>query len=434
MKPKLLGLCLGTMVAVLLGIASESVFAQVKPGDMITVANASKVKDITSPGTYYKVLKGMSMKIIPTGRIDWPPPYKDATERYSAQVRLAADHRGIIGYVAGLPFPLLDVNDPDVATKVMWNNAFRPIFTDDYDLRFFDCESVYSEEGKKQTSQIANFQVGHYSGYSLVGRTEVDPLPFDPNFKSTGRLWLFGLYPLLAPQEIKGTGFVRWRYADPNRADDIWTYLPTTRRLRRLNETSMSDSTAPGTAAHAWDPDHYTGFNAKNEEYNYKFLADKPVLTVAEAIHSPEIRCDTDNGASACPEGWELRHNYIVEVRPRPDRASGARDSKTVVYVDSELWFPLDANSYDQRGELTHSNIHMVAYRDRPVPDAKIAIYPFKRLFVVGAVSTDVQSGLATMCYLPGIDTPERECWYINMGAVDKNFFIPQAMEFAAGR
>jgi hypothetical protein len=38
------------------------------------------------------------------------------------------------------------------------------------------------------------------------------------------------------------------------------------------------------------------------------------------------------------------------------------------------------------------------------------------------------------MCYLPGIDTPERECWYINMGAVDKDFFSPQSMEMAAGR
>jgi hypothetical protein len=38
------------------------------------------------------------------------------------------------------------------------------------------------------------------------------------------------------------------------------------------------------------------------------------------------------------------------------------------------------------------------------------------------------------MCYLPGIDTPERECWYINMGAVDKNFFAPSAMVNAAGR
>ena len=32
-----------------------------------------------------------------------------------------------------------------------------------------------------------------------------------------------------------------------------------------------------------------------------------------------------------------------------------------------------------------------------------------EREFVLGTVSTDVQSGLATVCYLPGIETPERE-------------------------
>ena len=73
-----------------------------------------------------------------------------------------------------------------------------------------------------------------------------------------------------------------------------------------------------------------------------------------------------------------------------------------------------------------------MAIRDRPVPDAKVAIYPFKRAFVVGAVATDVQSSLSTMCYLPGIETPEHECWYINMGAVDKEFFTVQAMTRAA--
>ena len=55
-----------------------------------------------------------------------------------------------------------------------------------------------------------------------------------------------------------------------------------------------------------------------------------------------------------------------------------------------------------------------------------------KREFVVGAASTDVQSGLATMCYLPGKDTPERECWYINMGAVGRDFFSTDAMVRAA--
>ena len=39
---------------------------------------------------------------------------------------------------------------------------------------------------------------------------------------------------------------------------------------------------------------------------------------------------------------------------------------------------------------------------------------------------------IPTMCYLPAQNTPERECWYINMGAVDKNFCTVQAMTQAA--
>ena len=103
-------------------------------------------------------------------------------------------------------------------------------------------------------------------------------------------------------------------------------------------------------------------------------------------------------------------------------------DSRTMIYLDSELWFEPYIDTYDRKGQLFRAHIYWLAYRDRPVPDARVAIYPFKREFVVGAVSTDVQSGQATMCYLPGIETPERECWYINMGAVDKDFFTTEAM------
>ncbi|MHB8384216.1 MAG: DUF1329 domain-containing protein, partial [Candidatus Binataceae bacterium] len=115
--------------------------AQVKPGEMITADTASKVKDLVSPGIYLRVQGGMQLKIVPAQRVDWPPPYKDATEKYSAQVRLSRDRRSVVGYVAGQPFPLIDPNDPDVAVKIAWNNVFRPITSDDYDLRFFDCNA-----------------------------------------------------------------------------------------------------------------------------------------------------------------------------------------------------------------------------------------------------------------------------------------------------
>ncbi len=412
------------------GALSGTANAQVKPGEVITPDNAYKVKNLVSPGVFYKVQRGMTMDIVPTQRVDWPPPYKDATEKYSAQVRLSADHRSLVGYVAGQPFPLVDANDPYVAQKIIWNNVFRPITTDDYDLRFYDCDSSYQKRGP-QTKQIEYFQIGHYMGYDLVGRTEVEPLPIDPDFKSTGRYWLFGLYPILAPQEIRGTGFIRWRYANPNEGDAIWSLDSGSRRIRRINESLMSSSTTSGTAAHTWDPDHYSGFNPKTEEYNYKFLGEKNMLGCAHAAHSPEIRCQTDGGTSACPENWEMRHLYIVQALPRRSKIN-ALDSKTIVYLDSELWFEPYIDTYDRAGRLFRNHIYWVATRDRPVPDARVAIYPFKRSFVVGAVSTDVQAGLATMCYLPGHETPERECWYINMGAVDKSFFTTDAMVRAA--
>ena len=262
-----------------------------------------------------------------------------------------------MGYVAGQPFPLIDPNDPHVAVKIMWNNVFRPITTDDYDLRFFDCESAYETKGKPLGRMIEYFQVGHYTGYDLVGRTEVEPLPIDPDFKKTDRLWLFALYPLLAPQEIRGEGFIRYRYAKSDRAD---------------------------------------------------------------------------GGTSACPEAWEMRHLYVIEATPWHKQSTQALHGKTLIYMDSEVWFEPYIDTYDQQGRMFQNHIYWLTYRDRPVPDARVAIYPFKREFVVGAVSTDEQSGLATMCYAPGANTPEHECWYINMGAVGRDFFTVEAMSRVA--
>ena len=406
-------------------------FAQVKPGDFITPENASKVAALVSPGVFSKVRNGMTMKIVATERVDPPPPYHSATEEYAGQVRLSDDRRSLVGYVAGEPFPLIDPNDPEVANKIVWNSVFRPITTDDYDLRYYDCDSSFEHHGR-QDQQLEYFEIGHYAGYNLVGRTEVNPMPADPDFNSTGRYWLFGLYPILSPQEIRGAGLIRWRYADPKRGDDIWSLASGSRRLRRLNETIMSSSvTSNGSSVHTWDPDHYSGFNAKPEQYFYKFLGEKEMLATMHAIHSPEVQCETDGGTSVCPEAWEMRHMYLLEATPDLSRIRPL-DSRTVLYMDSETWFDPYIDDYDRNGHLFRSHIYFLATRDRPVPDAHVAIYPFKRSFVDGAVSTDVQSGLSTVCYLPGRESPERECWYINMGAVDKSFFSTDAMVRAA--
>ena len=224
----------------------------------------------------------------------------------------------MVGYVAGQPFPLIDANDPFVANKVIWNNVFRPIQSDDYDLRYFDCQSEYIRPGKEQQI-IDNIDVGHYAGYNLVGRTEVEPLPIDPDFKKTGRFWLFALYPVLAPAGCARTGHHSLPLRRPKRGDDSWDWNPGSRRVRRLNEALLSTA----TGAQTFDPDHYSGFNPKTEQYDYKFLGEKELLASVHAAHSPEVTCATDGGASACPENWELS----PYVRRRGDSAARRQQS-----------------------------------------------------------------------------------------------------------
>ena len=173
-------------LVLLIGGLTLPAAAQVRPGDFITRKTHTRPKTTSRRASIPRLEHGMTMKIVPTERIDWPPPYKDATEKYSEQVRLAANHRSLLGYVAGQPFPLLDPNDPEVATKIMWNYFFKPIATDDFDLRYFDCESVYWGKNKPY-SVLLYIQIGHYAVYNEVGRTEVEPLPVDPDFLISSR-------------------------------------------------------------------------------------------------------------------------------------------------------------------------------------------------------------------------------------------------------
>src|SRR5713226_6444644 len=115
--------------------------ADVKAGDVITAANIDQAKDLISPGLEWCVKHGWPLKIVDPKKIEWPKAYKEATEKYSSQTELAPDGLTMSNFVAGQPFPVLDPNDPQVATKIMWNYEYKPAATDDVDLRNFDADT-----------------------------------------------------------------------------------------------------------------------------------------------------------------------------------------------------------------------------------------------------------------------------------------------------
>ncbi len=413
--------------------------AQVKPGDVITSANASKVESLVSPGNFILVKQGMSMKIVPTGHLDWPPPYKAATEQYSPQVSLSSDG-DLKNYVAGLPFPLVDANDPDAATKIMWNFTFRPLYTDDLDAR--DVEVVSHRAGS--TEEIEHFTFGHLGFYEYLGRTEVAPTPMDPDILKTGIASRSGVYPILEPMEMRGMGLVRQRYVIPGFEDVVWQYSSASRKLRRMPTVELSDSfgvSKTGSADRAgnnagcttfasnWDPDSSFGFAARVQDFSYRMLGERPMLASVEAANSPATPCANDGARTVCTENWEMRHLYVIEATAKPRTPIGGSViiPKRILYIDSEGWLITASDQYNPQGRLWKTLVTFNAYRDRPVPDAKVAIWPFKRMFETALVDEDLTDGFSTVVYSPGHERYD-DGMYINMGAIDRSFFTPSKM------
>src|SRR5256712_8558485 len=116
---------LAAALAVTGAVLAPAARADVAVGDKITDANIDKVKDLISPGLEWCLKHGFPITIGETKRVEWPRAYKEATEKYSSQVKLTADGPSMENYVAGQPFATLEPKGPQFVTKLMFNYDYR---------------------------------------------------------------------------------------------------------------------------------------------------------------------------------------------------------------------------------------------------------------------------------------------------------------------
>ena len=413
--------------------------AQVKPGDVVTPSNSAKVANLVSPGNYQLVRQGMVMKIVPSSHLDWPPPYKAATEQYSPQVVLTPSG-DLMNYKAGLPFPLVDVNDPQAADKIIWNFEFRPLNTDDLDAP--GIEAVSHRPGQSAPVEVISF--GHFGFYKSIGRTEVEPTPIDKDIYQTGIAYRFGAFPILEPAEMRGAGIVREGSVLSSVDDNAWEYSAESRRLRRLPTSELSDSfgvaaiSSAGsksgaggatTYASTLDPDSAFGFGGKPADYTYRLVGERSMLASVNG-NSPATACAQDGGRTVCPENWQMRRLYVIEAtaKNRPFLGGSTIVPRRVLYIDSEGWFITASDLYLPNGQLWKTLANFHSYSDRATPNARVAIWPYKRMFETAQVDEDLTTGFSTTLYSPPAKG-DSEGWYINSGAVGRTFFTPMRLE-----
>jgi hypothetical protein len=387
----------------------RTVRADVQPGDTITKANQDKIKGLVADGVQWCVNRGMEMKIVPAKKIPIPKLYQEATEKFSAQVKLKEDQT-LENYIAGRPFPQVDLNDQWAATKLMYNFERTHYFTDDLALHLFDADTgqlQVDQEGQQRYNVERHFVLDWLRALQFTGRLHIDPKPeIVPNKDSAFRK--AGLYPVIEPFDLKGIGGINYRYLDPLRQDDLWLYLPTLRRVRRLSSAQRSEA----LFGQDIDVDSYGGYAGQIPWFTWKFLGKKPMLASLHGENMPPVPCKSDGGMTFC-EAWEKRDEVlIVEGTPKADAYAY---SKRVIYIDHESFFIVYTDLYDRGGELWKTVMQSIRTSTKPNPKVNFD-YPEERMFIYAFTVVDMQLEHGTRVAIPGMAFQDEPGWYVDVG------------------
>jgi hypothetical protein len=344
--------------------------------------------------------------------------YVNATEKFAPQVEISEDGAEIFNYVAGAPFPNIDINnDPLAGFKIMWNHEQSPAMIDNLGTDFIG--EMINNKG-----EVVRTYATSWRRMMWVGRLYTDPKPVVPHNPPVRHSNLFG--PTIEPEEYKGAALLYFRYLPRDMPDDTYVYVPEYRRVIRITEANRSDALF-GTD---FDVDSFYGFNGNLRHWTFLALAEKEILVV---VHSGKYGersawCAPRDGQhgilAALPcVSWEKRRVWVIEATP----TAYPRDyafSKRILYIDQDFFLPVLQEMYDQRGELWKAMLVCIYYAKKPYDG-----YPARPLeggtyhyeeewpFVPNWVLLDLQRSQATTGEAPsGYKQPAEwwNEWYFN--------------------
>ncbi len=359
------------------------------PGDAIDAARSERLRGYLPPPIWEQrerfLFEGMRLEIGPCFR-DYGPPavFTAATEAHRGRAKLLANG-GLADHIAGLPFPPDSIapDAPDAGQRFAWNvesrwraAGFRGRFrVTDLVGRIGRAEPFEGEIFQREVARRADRAA---DGYRVP---------------DTGTwLWVGG-GKFLLPQPAREFAWLQYRdvasEVEPDRSDDLHTYVPAMRKVRRypaqgieglfvpsfsvgvtaaetLNTGSsvgVEGGSALGAGAAAGVPTSLepkrSGFEGLEQRpllHEYRLLGVQDVLAPINAA-APAFPAQPDRdfgpyGLSFASDRWDLRRAIVLEGQRR-QAVSGAGEvaARLVLWVDLQTLQPLYYASYDERGE-----------------------------------------------------------------------------------
>jgi uncharacterized protein DUF1329 len=245
----------------------------------------------------------------------------------------------IPAFVFGQPFPKIDKSDPQAGCKIAWNFDMTGAMGGGGGATF----TLNGVDTNGQFRRIKAFI--HSRGFQ--GR-HFGPLKDNPE-----NLAGEGIGGALEPVDVEGVSTLSKRIWDWDSQDQIWAYVPSTRRARRVNAASRSDPVG-GLDIFADDLNCYAG---KVGYYQWKLVGEKTVLApvlqpypfpmksvspTRQIIETPYMTAGYEKpGSKGAP--WWIQENLVFIPREVWVVEGQSSDpyynfGKVVMYFDKEMY------------------------------------------------------------------------------------------------
>lgn len=321
-----------------------------KTGDVIEFGQIEKLENYL-PAPFWEnreffFFEGMRMSIGEFYK-DYEPTeqWKQLTEKYAGQAKVGRDG-SIENYSFGTPFPAIAADDPESGAKYSWNLDYRHDALEGRASWFFS----YWDNG----DVLPLWYKGTGWGMRLSKRSDQSERPGGAFWDEEKRKGAGGI-TVKEPHDARGIIGLGYRYLsadaprDEARNTDIWVYIPSLRRVRRISSGARTDRIS-GTDQTAEDNG---GFSGIMTHFTWEYLGETDVLAPIDSRLRGYPFSDDENfgplGFSLGNDVWQMRKVMIIEQKPKDDNHPYSRKR---LWVDKQTNTVLYAVAYDRKGEL----------------------------------------------------------------------------------
>jgi len=295
---------------------------QFRAGDTIRHADIEKIRPFVPPGPFDKLnFPELALEIQETLDLAPHASYSQASLQYGGQTGLAPDG-SITDYVSGQPFSeerILAASPAEGGLMAAWNNIYRWQFMG-YRSDRIPMAYIAPGDGGERNDMLNAALLGGgiverhlVVAYQRVYLSHVASLAdqgYALKVRDAEKQHFKDWMEFSEPFDMRGIAFVFERFRDPREPDQVNSYLPTERRVRRLSAKERADSFAGSEMT----MDDFEGFSGRILDYEWKYVGEKGVMAVHDSKHDHSQFYGPQSDVAW--DRYQLRRCHVVESKP----------------------------------------------------------------------------------------------------------------------